>query len=590
MALSERALTRSGPTVRELLAVLLTASLTLSGCSLFGDDSDTPSGSRTLRMTFNNFPVLDPQVVTDGMWLAERGIFEGLVAQNEKGTDVVPATADKWDAAPDGKSYTFHIRDNAAWSNGAPVTAQDFERTYKRLLTPGGAATGGTTQGANSYQPALDIAGATRFLTGALKDWSQVGVKASGERELRFTLANPNPGFLMGLTHPSMLPLHMDSVEKEGQGWQDPGKLVSNGPFTVQQWTKNSSMRLVPNTHYWDKGNVRLDAIDIRFTDPGTPVNAIPFENGEVDIHPIGDADLVRFQNDPKLSKLLHPIRSRSVLYLTKLRSQNPVLEDIRVRRALSLALGRDTLAKVIPGLRPGVSLVPDTAPGWDAGLGLKEDLAEAKRLLTEAGYPDGKGLPEIKVLAGSPSPVVEAIVDSWKRNLGIQAKADIVEIGVYVQRRWEVQPKDYVGFYYGSFSSLPTWPVYVQTLWSPKNMQEFSLPPTAWGQYLATQQDKALAPADRNAKLDGLLASNASPDTKQFAELATQASATTDQARQLELYKQAAKLREDQFLVVPVLWSDAFFALQSNVQGVDLRPSSEFFYLKGITVGGGRS
>lgn len=585
MALRTTAFTRRGPAGSRLLAVLVAASVVASGCSLFGDDAESKPGTRTLRMNFNNFPVLDPQVVTDGMWLAERGILEPLVMQNDKGTDVIAATSDKWEESADGKTYTFHIRDNAKWSNGNPVTAQDFERTYKRLLTPSSSGSGGTTLGANSYQAALGIKGATQHLSGTLKDWSQVGVKATGERELTFTLATPNPGFLMGLTHPSMLPLHMDTVDKMPQAWQEPANLVTNGPYMVKEWTKNSSMKLVPNPHYWDKGNAKLDMIDIKFVEPGSPVNAVPFENGEIDVMSVADADLLRFQNDPKLSKMLQTVKARGYIYLAKLRSENPVLEDVRVRKALSLAMGRENLAKVSPGLRPGYALIFESLPGYDTSLGIKEDIAEAKRLLTEAGYPDGKGLPEIKILSGSTSPVVEAIVDSWKRNLGIQAKADVVEVGVYVQRRWQVQKSDYVGFYFGSFSGLQTWPVTVQTLWSPKNIQEFSLAPAVWAQYQAIQNDKALTPADRTKKLDDLLAANASAASKEMAVLANQANTTTDKAKQVDLYKQAAKLREEQYLILPVLFTDVVYAVQTNVEGLHLRPAPDFFYFKGITI-----
>lgn len=568
-----------------LLAALVAVVLATTGCSLFGDSGDS-EGEQVLKTSTQNVPVLDPQVVTEGMWLSLRGIFEGLVSQAANGVDVVPAVAEKWDVSEDGLTYTFHLRDNAKWSNGDPVVAKDFERTYKRLFTPAGTSAGGTTLGANSYQASTGIKGATDFLNGTVTDWSQVGVKATGDHELVLTLAAANPGFLVALTHPALLPLHMDTVEAKPKDWQEAGNLVSNGPYQLKEWVKNSKMVLVPNKNYWDKGKVHLDRIDMALTEPtATATAAVPYENGEVDLISVTDADLVRFQKDPELAKHLRAVEARSLAYLAKLRSLNPLLDDIRVRKALSLGLGRENLAKILPGAKPGVSLVPDTVPGWDDSLAIKEDIAEAKRLLTEAGYPDGKGLPEIKILASGPFPMVDAIIDAWKTNLGIQAKADIVESGVYVERRWAVQPANYVGFYYGTFGGTPNWPTMVQTLWSPKNNQELSLPAAAWTQYQAVQNNKALTPVQKTAQLDAILAQYASPATKQLADVAKQASDAKDKAEQERLYKEATKIRDEQALYIPVTWGSVFFAVRPTLDGVQMRPSPEFYYWKGIKV-----
>lgn len=570
-----------------LLAALTAVVLATTGCSLFGDKADDNAGERVLRTRSENIPVLDPQVVTTGMWLSLQGIFEGLVSQAANGADVVPAVAQSWDVSPDGLTYTFHLRADAKWSNGDPVVAQDFERTYKRLFTPASTSAGGTTLGANSYQASTGIKGATGFLAGALTDWSQVGVKATGERELVFTLATPNPGFLVALTHPSLLPLHMDTVEAKPQDWQEPQNLVSNGPFKVKEWVKNSKMVLVPNPNYWDKGNVHLDRVDISFVDAAAARSqgAVPYENNETDVMLLQLADVERFQADPKLSEQTRALPGRSLAYLAKLRSKNPVLDDIRIRQALSLAMGRADLATLSPGTKPGVSLVPDTVPGWDDSLAIKEDIARAKQLLAEAGYPDGKGLPVITIMESTPAPYVDGIISAWQKNLGIKAKADVLEAGVYVERRWAVQNANYVGFYYGTFSGTPNWPTMIDSLWSPKNNQEISLPAAAWAQYQATQNDKALTPADKTAKLAAILAQSATPATRQLAEVAGQARAAKDAAEQTRLYKDAAKIRDEQALYIPIVWSGVFFAARPSLAGLQIRPSPEFYYWKGISV-----
>ncbi|NEE04643.1 peptide ABC transporter substrate-binding protein [Phytoactinopolyspora halotolerans] len=590
---------------RRSTAAAVAVALALSGCSLFGDDGGNASGTggdagsggadgsdaelaaeQVLRLSSSNLPIIDPQVVTFGMWMSAKGIFEGLVVQNEDGTDVLPGMAESWEVSDDGLTYTFHIREDAAWSNGDPLTAEDFERTYQRLFTPEAGETGGSTSGANSYQSATNIKGATDFLEGATDDWSEVGVRAVDERVLEIEVASPTPGFLLAMTHPSMLPLHMDTVEEHPQDWQEAEHIVSNGPFMIDQWVTNSSMELVPNPHYWDTDNVHLDRIEIALLEGGTTGAAtVPYENDEVDIVGLANADIIRMESDPELADHVQIAPSVSYVYLATLRSENPLLEDVNIRKALSLALDREYIAEVTPDAQPGRSLVLGIVPGYDESIEVNEDVEEAQGLLAEAGYPDGEGFPEINLLAGSSNVDVEAIVDSWRRNLGIDAKADTVETGVLVERRWAVQDEDYVGFYYGSFAGTPDWPTMVGSLWSPRDIQEFSLPADVWAEYQEVQADGELSISERNAELAEMLDEHASDASHELADLVDQAMNSADEAEQQELFTQAAQLREEQHLIIPVLWKDRYFAVRPTVQGLNLRPSSDAYYFKGISI-----
>ncbi|MEV6266566.1 peptide ABC transporter substrate-binding protein [Kribbella sp. NPDC051936] len=562
-------------------------SWSLTGCGLFGDDSKAADGQSTLKIDYVPVEVLDPQVITNGMWILSRGISEGLVAQNEKGDGVVPAVASEWKVSDDHLTYTFTLRDNAQWSDGKPVVAQDFERTYKRLFTPAGGSAGGTTLGANSYQTATGIKGAQDFLAGVLTDWAQVGVKATGEHELVLTLSNPNPDFLLALTHPAMLPLPMDLVESKPKDWQNPPNYVSNGPYTVTEWVANSRLILTPNAKYWDRDNVKLGRIQVNLVEPSAAATAtVPYENGETDLVQLSGPDVLRFQKDADLSKQLKQTENYSILYLAKLRSQHKAMEDVRVRKALSLALDRKTLAGVQPGQQPGVSLVTSRTAGWDDSIAIKEDLAEAKRLLAEAGYPNGQGLPPVRILVGVPdTTLADAMVDSWTKQLGIKASVDHVEAGVYTERRWQVQKGNYIGFYYGTFAGLPTWPTMVSSLWSPKNVQEISLPSDQWQAYQAVQDNKNLKPAEKTQQLNAILAAHASKPAQDIAALVGQAAREPDDAKRLGLYKQAAKLREEQYLYLPVLWLSLFHAVKPKVQGLQLRAYPDYFYLKPLSV-----
>jgi len=570
-----------------LTALALGGSWSLTGCGLFGSDEKSGGGQQQLTIDYVPVEVLDPQVITNGMWIVSRGISEGLVAQNEKGDDVVPGVASEWKLSDDRLTYTFTLRDNAAWSNGDPVVASDFERTYKRLFTPAATSAGGTTLGANSYQATTGIKGAEDFLSGVLTDWAQVGVKATGDRELVLTVASPNPDFLLALTHPALLPLPMSLVESKPKDWQNPPNFVSNGPFTVTEWVANSRLILVPNENYWDRDKVKLSRIQVNLVEPSAAATAtVSYENGETDLTQVAGADVLRFQKDAALSKELKQTENYSILYLAKLRSDHKALDDVRVRKALSLALDRQTLAGVQPGMQPGVSLVTSRTAGWDDSFAIKENVAEAKALLAAAGYPDGQGLPPVRILIGvTDTTLADAIVDIWTKQLGIKASLDHVESGVYVERRWAVQKGNYIGYYYGTFAGLPTWPTMVGSLWSPKNVQELSLPSDQWQKYQAVQEDKNLKPAEKSAQLRAILDAEASPAAKEMATLVKKAAGEPDDGARMDLYKQAAKLREEEYLYVPVLWQSLYHAVKPTVEGLQLRAYPDYFYFKPMGV-----
>lgn len=573
--------------VSGLTALALGGSGSLAGCGLFGSDEKSGDGQQQLTIDYVPVEVLDPQVITNGMWLLCRGISEGLVSQNEKGDDVVPAVAKEWKLSDDRLTYTFTLRDNAKWSNGEPVLASDFERSYKRLFTPAATSAGGTTLGANSYQASTGMKGAEEFLSGVLTDWAQVGVKATGDHELVLTLAHPNPDFLLALTHPALLPLPMSLVESKPKDWQNPPNFVSNGPFTVTEWVANSRLILVPNENYWDRDKVKLSRIRVNLVEPSAAATAtVAYENGETDLAEVAGADVRRFQQDPALSKELKQTENYSTIYLARLRSEHKALDDVRVRKALSLAMGRESLAGVQPGMQPGVTLVTSRTAGWDDSFAVKENVAEAKALLAAAGYPNGQGLPPVRILTGATDTTLpDAIVDIWTKQLGIKATLDHVESGVYVERRWKVQKGDYIGYYYGTFAGLPTWPTMVGSLWSPKNVQEFSLPSDQWQKYQGIQENKNLKPAEKSAQLQAILDAQASPGAKEMAALVKKAAAEPDDGARMALYKQAAKLREEEYLYIPVLWQSVFHAVKPTIEGLQLRAYPDYFYFKPMGV-----
>jgi oligopeptide transport system substrate-binding protein len=590
---------RARPLTRRPIGAVAAAAvvaLSLAGCSLFGDsgddtggDGDAASGG-SITVAVTNFAHIDPQSITFGMWLVQMGLLEGLVLQTPDGTDVRPGVADEWEVSEDGTTYTFHLRDGIVWSNGEPLTADDFEWTYERLLDPARGASGVTT-GASSYQVPLGILNAEDYNTGVITDFDQVGVEAVDEQTLEFTLDAPNPGFLMGLTYPSMLPLNPEAVEGEAD-WQQPENWVGNGPYNLAAWTANSSMRFERNPEYWDAENVALDEINVQLVEQGAITTTVPYENGEIDIQAIGEpAEISRFLADPVLGEQMHVLENAGTAYMIPLHSTNPVMEDPRVRTALSLGLGRQEIAGISEMTEPASTLLSPIVPGWSEEIAAHEQMwgedavAEAQDLLADAGYPGGEGFPPLTLLAGSDFPQLDAIIDTWGTNLGIEVTKDVVEVGVYVERRYAMHDENYVGLWYGSFSGISTWPYQVEQLWSPDMLRQAGLDAAGYQQFVDVQVDETLSPGDRTAALEEILATSTTDEAQEFAELVADTRETVDEAEQQEIFVEAASVREDSELIIPVTWSHVVFVAQPRVQGLEIRAQADRYYFKDLWV-----
>ncbi|QOR70341.1 peptide ABC transporter substrate-binding protein [Ruania alkalisoli] len=576
----------------QAVAAVAAAALALTACSIFGDggtDASTNSGSgdesaaQILRTTWPNPESLDPHVITNGIWIDQQGLFEGLVVQNADGSDVEPGMAAEWNVSEDGTVWTFQLRGDAAWSNGEPVTAADFVWTYERLLTPGGSAAG-TTTGANSYQTALGIVNASEFLAGSVTDFSEVGIEATAEHELVFTLEAPNPGFLLGLTHPSMLPLHPATLEEFPQEWTEPENWVSNGPFVLDEWQRNVEMTLVPNENYWDGENVHLDEVEIQLFASGEPVSPVAYDNDEVDLMQLVGEDVFSYVDNPEFTDQIRAVEQRNITYLALLRSTNPVLEDVRVREALSLALGREIVAGLQPGVAVARSLVPEYL-GAEHGLGQDEDIARAQELLADAGYPDGEGFPELMLLTEAPRPELDVAVDQWGEHLGISARVNNVERGVYVEERWSVQESP--GFYSGGFITRANWNDAINTIFNPRTMEEFSLPAEVWEEYQEVQADEDLDPGERESQLRALRDEHASAGAQEFTALAAEGSSQPDLEAATGYFVDAAEVRDDLYLYLPVTLIDANYLVRPGVEGLNLRGTPDVYYFKGVSITG---
>jgi oligopeptide transport system substrate-binding protein len=370
---------------------------------------------------------IDPAVITGQ--IEERvvlSLFEGLTRFTQSGIPE-PGCAQSWDVSPDGKTYTFKLRSTAKWSNGQPVTANDFVQSWKRILEPATAA---------EYAYLLNpIEKAQDYNEGRLTDFSAVGVKAQDAQTLVVQLANPTPYFLDLCALPPYAPVYVPAVDKYGDDWIKPGKLVNNGAFLLEDWELNYRIRLRRNPDYWDHANVRLNTIDLLPID--NSVTAYNFYASKVaDL--ILDKGLTPPSLIPEL-KLRPDFHAAPFLgnYFIRFNVTRSPFNDVRVRQAFSLAIDRDRLVTKITqaGEHPAYSFTPpDTGHGYDPPRTLANDQRRARALLAEAGYPDGKGFPTVSYL-----------YDNKKLNedLAVEIQsmlADVLHVRIQLQKQeWKV-------------------------------------------------------------------------------------------------------------------------------------------------------
>jgi oligopeptide transport system substrate-binding protein len=371
--------------------------------------------NQTLRIAQRNEPAtLDPQLATlpDEFFII-RALSEGLVTPSPVGGTVIPAIASHWEATDNWTTWTFHLGGNATWTNGDTVTAQDFVHMIRRALTPATAA-----PRASLFFP---LRNAAAFLRGTITDFTQVGVAAPDERTLVITLGHSMPGFSDLVASGPWIPVHPATVEKFGVDWTRPEHFVGNGPFTLKEWLPNQRIVVRKNPRFRASHLIELAAIQFLAFDSGDTEERA-FRAGQVDITmAVPSSKLDTYRNaEPSL---LHTVPLHETRYLALNTTKAP-LNDLRVRRALSLALEREVLvSKVLKsGQRPALSFVPPGLGRFQPAGALGENLDEARRLLAAAGFPDGRGFPKLELSTWSVStPQLEAIQQMWRDRLGIE-------------------------------------------------------------------------------------------------------------------------------------------------------------------------
>jgi oligopeptide transport system substrate-binding protein len=440
------------------LFVLLLASVLLGGgAARAGEKSfvyTLPAEPRTIDPVLNN--AVDGSVVIFN-------IFEGLVRVGP-GDAPEPGHAESWEVSEDGLTWTFRLRENLKWSDGVPMTAEHFRYGFLRLLN---------AENASPYAHyGFFVKNGEAYYNGKAKA-EDVGFEVADDRTLVMKLEYRSPLLLDYMAYHIFFPARPDIVEKDPRGWTSkPDTIACNGPFMLTDWQHNSEMTIKKNHHYWDADNVKIDTVRmVIITDANTALAA--FKGGKIDF----------FKNPPAplLPQLFKSGEARvastlgtafSVFHVTE-----PPFDDVRVRRAFALAVDRAALVEkvVMGGQKPATAYIPYGLPGSAKGkdfraegkdhLPVRADAEGAKKLLAEAGYPDGKGFPKVTYKYNSNignKAVAEALQAMWKQNLGVEVELVNEEWKVFIDTRarhdFQIARHGYLVDFFDAGNLLELW------------------------------------------------------------------------------------------------------------------------------------
>ena len=410
--------------VKFLLPFLAVSWVLLSSCSRSETAVDAGIRTNTLEIANTGEPgELDPHVINAAPdYQVITAFFEGLLNVDPATLEPQPGVAERWTVSADGLTYTFALRANARWSNGDPLTAEDFLYSFRRALSP--------ALGSQYTALYTAVRGAAAFAAGQSKNFGSVGFAAPDPHTLVVTLAQPTPYFL-GIVagNPVWYPVHRPTIERHGRidqrgtGWTRPGHLVGNGPFSLRAWRQNQFIVAEKSPHYWDATHIRLQTLRIHAID-SLDVQERSFRAGQLHLANSSDAKAAAL-----LVAQSPTLRSAPGLTSTfiNVNTAHPPLNDVRVRRALALALDRVRIVARVSAARvaPADGVVPDALPGYARKTRIGFEPAAARTLLAAAGFPGGAGFPklEFSCQVGASNDLVQAIQESWRTELGVNVE-----------------------------------------------------------------------------------------------------------------------------------------------------------------------
>ncbi|MDE9494469.1 oligopeptide ABC transporter substrate-binding protein OppA [Xenorhabdus bovienii] len=365
-----------------------------------------------------------------------RDLFEGIVINGPNG-EILPGVATHWENQ-DFKVWTFHLRKDAKWSNGDPVTAQDFVYSWRRLADPN------TASPYASYLQYAHILNVDDVIKGKQKTES-LGVKALDDHTVQVTLSEPVPYLVRLLIHSTMSPVHRATVEKYGDRWTQPKNFVGNGAYKLKSWNINERLVFERSPTYWDNKNTIIDQVTfLPISSEVTDVNR--YRSGEIDIT-YSNLPIELFQKLKKEIPAQLRVNPYLCTYFYEINNQKPPFNDPRVRTALKLGMDRDLITNKVKaqGDTPAYGWVPpyiadfkDEKPDWYTKLNQQQRNEEAKKLLVEAGFSKDNPL-KISLLYNTSDlhkKMAIAAAAIWKKNIGVEVSLENQEWKTFLDTR----------------------------------------------------------------------------------------------------------------------------------------------------------
>jgi ABC-type oligopeptide transport system substrate-binding subunit len=488
----------------------------------------------------NELPAMDPPLAGASQSVGVISlVFEGLV-RLDSGLNIAPAGAESWDVKDGGKTFIFHIRKDLKFANGDPVTADDFAYSLNRAFGPDFA-------NGNAGYYLSNIAGSTDVTSSKAKTIS--GVKVIDPQTLEIDLTNPSVYFLYQLTFPASFVVPRKAVEANPKGWTDTA--YGTGPFMVKEWKHNQSITLVPNPNYW-LGKPQLSEIDMPFIeDPATALKL--YQTGELDImgsYNFPTDQISSVSSDPAFKQ----VNQFFVTYIGFNNVKAP-FKDVKVRQAFARSVDKETLVnKVLEGVVVQAdTIIPPGMPGFNASAAKIQqyNVDEAKKLLADAGYPDGKGFPKVALSINNQDPnyakIAAALQQMWQENLNVTVDINTEELA--------------------KFNDDLT-----ATANTPDAASAFDFYISVWGadypdpQNFVSQQLRS-----------GVGNNNGHYSNAEFDKLVDQADVDPDQAGRLQLYQQAEQIALTEVGWLPLYYGKLNLLIRPTVQGLEVTPQGLF-------------
>jgi len=467
------------------------------------------SSSNTLRYNIGDEPEsIDPaqDQDTDQDFVIVQ--LNGTLVRPDKDLNIEPGLAEKWDISPDGLTYTFHLRQGLKWSDGSAFSAKDFEYTFKRLFDPATAS------------PYTDIVkgikGGEEYFSSKSKDPAElqklrdaVGVKATDDTTLVISLKEKEAFFLSTLFNGATAPVSQASLDKNKEKAFDAPGFTGTGPFILKSWQHKSVMELAPNPNYYG-GAPKINLNLVMIHEPTASLAA--YKNNEIDTTGqvnLSAADTNSLRNDPSYKDQVLQFTELGTYYLQYNVSKKP-FDSAKVRQAIGYAIDRKTLVdKVLAGVgTPATSLIPPGMPGHVDGAGPEYDVNKAKQLLADAGFPNGQGIPTgIQASYNNLGtwPQIMQFIQANLQAVGIGIQLDPREAKTYFKEMRQDAPPLFRSGWSSDYPDPDDW---YRVIFKSDASQNF-------GHWKNDQYDK----------------------------LVVQAASEPDQAKRLDLYKQAADI-----------------------------------------------